>query len=217
MIKTPKSSVFTLAVMLFYALIAHGNVDSTKTSAIQFTYFEAVSSARIVHFKWGVEWEKNGDYFVIEKLIDDGENWRLVAKVKSVENQEVEHTYETSEINMAADAIEVFRILRVDFFGDKEVLDSVNVYYPILSNLKLIPDPKKVNKSMTISWESMIASRGFISIYDDEGELVYSTNLKFSDGYNRLEVTTKNFESGRYRVVLKNEFEDVMTKALIIY
>lgn len=213
------TSIFPLILMLFMALKSYGAIDSdsSKSSSIEFVELKAVLSSRIIHFKWDVEWENNGDYFIIEKSIDSGENWAQVAKVKSIENHKERHTYEISEINLAEEALEVFRISRMDRNGEIEPLDFVDISHPILNNLKLIPDPKKVNKLVTISWESMIESKGFISIYDEQGELIFYDNLTLTDGYNRLDLSLKSFDPGKYLIVVKNEFEDGITKKLVVY
>lgn len=59
---------------------------------------------------------------------------------------------------------------RVDIDGKVEVLDAVNINHPILSNMKLIPNPKSVKKATTISCESLICSDGVMHVYDVNGE-----------------------------------------------
>ena len=220
LMKTLLSSILVIVFTLIFSIVNafdSTDSDSSRVSSIQFGELHAVVSSRIVHFKWEVDWENNGDYFVIEKSIDSGESWTQIAKVKSLENHKERHTYEISEINMAQEAVELFRISRIDSEGDQEVLDFVDINHPILSNIKLIQDPKRVNKSITVSWESMIESRGFISIYNEKGDLKFYDNLTLSDGYNRLELVTKGFDPGRYTVVVKNEFDDGITKTLVIH
>ena len=61
---------------------------------------EATPSARVVHFKWEVNAESQGDFFIIEKSLDQ-ENWSEVRRVESIQNHNERHTYEISEINFA--------------------------------------------------------------------------------------------------------------------
>ncbi len=193
------------------------DVDSSEARSIEFIQLEAVSSARIVHFKWDVAWEQNGKYFIIEKSVDGEETWREISRVKSVENHNERHTYEISEINMAEEAREIFRISRVDVNGNVQVLDKVDINHPILSNLKLIPDPKRVHKMVTVSCESMIDSEGEMYVYDAAGDLVLVKSMPMSDGYNRLELSIKNFNPGRYRVVVRNQFSDAVSRTLTVH
>lgn len=192
-------------------------VDSSEESSIDFLEMEAVESARIIHFKWDVAAEISGNYFVIEKSIDNQENWTQMTRVESLENHNERHTYEISEINLAQGAREYFRIVRVDQYDNREVLDVIDISHPILSNMKLIPDPKKVQRSVTVSCESLIESDGSVYVYDQEGELVLVQHMPLSEGYNRLVVPIRNFKQGDYRVVVRNEFSDALTRRLVVH
>lgn len=192
-------------------------IDSSEDSSIDFLKMEAVMSARIIHFRWDVASESNGDHFMIEKSIDNGETWSKVSRVTSVSNHKERHTYEISSINMAEGIREIFRISRVDIYGSKEVLDAVDFTYPVLSNMKLIPDPKKVQRSVTVSCESLIESIGSVYIYDMENDLILVEHMDLGEGYNRLEVGIKNFRPGEYRVVIRNEFTDAVSRKLVVY
>lgn len=192
-------------------------IDSSEESSIQFVRMEALPSSKIVHFSWEVESEQNGATFLIEKSIDDGATWTKVRTVESIGTHNEQHTYRVSEINTVEEVNEYFRITRIDAEGKMLVLDSVNVNHPILQNMKLIPDPKKANSSTTVSCESLICSDAKLEVYDKEGELVFSKNLELLKGYNRYEVDLKRFDPGEYRVMIRNEYENTMTKRLVVY
>ena len=178
---------------------------------------EAQPSSKIVHFSWEVESEQNGGTFLIEKSIDDGVTWTKVRSVQSIGTHNEQHTYRVSEINTVEEVNEYFRITRIDADGKMLVLDSVNVNHPILQNMKLIPDPKKANSSTTVSCESLICSEAKLEVYDMEGELVFIKNLDLLKGYNRYEVDLKRFDPGEYRVMIRNEYDNTMTKRLVVY
>ena len=98
-----RSSTIALIVLCLYVFSFSSlalDVDSTEDSSIDFLSMEATLSSKIVHFKWEVEAESKGDYFIIEKSIDQ-ENWKEVKRVESVENHQDRHTYEISQINFA--------------------------------------------------------------------------------------------------------------------
>jgi hypothetical protein len=192
-------------------------VDSSEESSIIFVRMEAQPSSKIVHFSWEVESEQNGGAFLIEKSIDDGLTWTKVRSVQSIGTHNEQHTYRVSEINTVEEVNEYFRITRIDAEGKMLVLDSVNVNHPILQNMKLIPNPKNANNSTTVSCESLICSDAKLEIYDKEGELVFAKNLDLLKGYNRCEVELKRFDPGEYRVMIRNEYENTMTKRLVVY
>lgn len=212
-----------LTVFSWYSIYASSGlfhlpkVDSSEESSILFIQMKAVSSSKIVHFSWDVEEEKNGDHFLIEKSIDDGDTWTRVSRVESIGNHNERHTYEISEINMVEEVTEYFRVSRVDVDGKMKVLDAVNINHPILSNMKLIPNPKNVHKSTTISCESLICSEGILRIYNTSGELIEKRKMDLSKGYNRCEIEIKKMDPGDYRVTIQDEFENTLTKRLVVH
>lgn len=192
-------------------------IDSSEESSIDFVKMDAVVSARIIHFRWDVDAEQNGDYFIIEKSIDNGSSWSKVVRTESIENHADRHTYEVSGINMPEGISEMFRIRRVDANGDSEVLDSISINQPVLTNLKLIPDPKKPKRSISITYESLINSEGVMTVRNRNGEEVERIKLQLSNGYNRLVLPLKGLEAGDYLIVIKNEFDDGITRRLVVY
>lgn len=192
-------------------------IDSSEESSILFVQMKAVSSSKIVHFSWEVEEEQNGDHFIIEKSIDDGETWTRVSRVESIGNHKERHTYKISEINMIEGITEYFRVRRVDVDGETKVLDAININHPILYNMKLIPNPKNVRKATTISCESLICSDGVMKIYNSDGELIQNRKLNLSKGYNRCLIEVKKLEPGEYRVSIHDEFDNKLTKRLVVH
>lgn len=192
-------------------------IDSSEESSILFVQMKAVSSSKIVHFSWEVEEEQNGDHFIIEKSIDDGENWTTVSRVESIGNHKERHTYKISEINMIEGITEYFRVRRVDVDGETKVLDAVNINHPILYNMKLIPNPKNVRKATTISCESLICSDGIMHIYNSNGELIQKRKLNLSKGYNRCQIEVKQLDPGEYRVTIIDEFDNKSSKRLVVH
>lgn len=206
-----------LSIVASNELFVLPKVDSSEESSIVFIEMKAVSSSKIVHFSWDVEEEQNGDHFMIEKSIDDGATWTSVSRVESIGNHKERHTYEISEINMIEEVTEYFRVSRVDIDGQVKVLDAVNINHPILSNLKLIPDPKNVKKATTISCESLICSDAVLEVYNKNGELVHKRKLDLAKGYNRCEIEIKNLDPGEYRVSIQDEFENTLNKRLVVH
>lgn len=209
--------IWTTSNATEYTITTVFKIDSSEESSILFVEMEAVSSSKIVHFSWEVEEEQNGDHFLIEKSIDDGETWTHVTRVESLGNHKERHTYKISEINMIEGITEYFRVSRVDVDGEKKVLDAVNINHPILYNMKLIPNPRNVRKATTISCESLICSDGMMRIYDSSGKMIQKRKLNLSKGYNRCQIEVKNLDPGEYRVSIHDEFDNKLTKRLVVH
>ena len=208
-----RTIVYIITFLAFIpALFAVTNdVDSSETSEILFTKLEAVASSRIVHFKWEVENETKGSRFVIEKSIDKI-NWKEIQSVQSLSNHKERHTYQLSEINFAESVIEYFRISRIDENGIRTVLDVVSLDQPILSNLLLLPDPKKTKSLLVLSYDSLISSKGTLYIRSENGDVVDERYLFFDEGYNRLVLNYKKYDSGIYQIILRDEFDNRVVK-----
>jgi len=209
-------------LLMTYFLFCSVNVfsftegDSLQGSSIKFGEFEAILAKKIIHFKWSVAQEKKGDYFLLEKSIDKIE-WREITQIQSIRNHEEQHTYSISEINFSEGAKEFFRISRVDVFGNVEILDIVEINQPILQNMLLIPIKGKANKQMILSYDSMLSSRGKITIMNEQGDLVLLKTVQLIDGYNRYMLSIKNLKPGVYHVLIRDEFNNTISKSLTIY
>lgn len=211
----PSVLVVLSSCLLSFSSLAY-DVDSTEESSISFLSMEATLSSKIVHFKWEVEAESKGDYFIIEKSIDQ-ENWAEVKRIESIENHDDRHTYEISEINFAEGAQEFFRILRVDAYGSISELDRIDINQPVLTNMLLIPVAHKINKELTVSYDSMISSNSHLRVYNQQGELVVQKNVSQSEGYNRLALSIKGFEKGDYKVIIEDQFGNKIARRLTVH
>jgi len=203
---------FFLSTLTIYGF----EIDSTEDSSIDFVSIEATISSKIIHFQWDVNAENSGDYFIIEKSIDK-KNWKKVSRVESVENHRNRHTYSISEINLVEAKEEYFRISRVDAYGNIEILDVINVHQPILSNLSLIPIQGKVENQIQLSYDSMICSHGEIEVVNQDGKTKFKNSIYSENGYNHYLLNIKNYEAGRYLIIIKDEYGNKTTRALNVY
>lgn len=204
-----------LILVSFNGMATEEEGDSTA-SKIEFNQLEATLSARIIHFRWSVNSEYKGDHFIIEKSLDQ-ENWTQVTKVSSIKSHEEQHTYEISEIDFAEGVNEFFRIVRVDEFGQTTEMDRVNLNRPVLTNMLLIPVPRKVHKEMTLSYDSMISCEGTLEVMNREGDIVEGFEVSISEGYNRFELHIKDLEKGDYLVIVRDQYGNKISKRLVVY
>lgn len=215
MIRSTKTLAFLSFFLISISSLAY-EIDSTEDSSIDFLSMEATLSSRIVHFKWQVSAEVQGDYFIIEKSLDQ-KKWVEVKRVKSIKNHDEQHTYEISEINFAEGVQEYFRILRVDSYGVISELDRVDINQPVLSNMLMIPEARKIEKQLNVSYDSMIASDCLLRVQGEDGEIVLQRAYKQIAGYNRSTVQIKGLAAGRYLVIIEDEFGNKISKSLLIH
>lgn len=212
---------FCLAIFLLFvnAGFTFGNdvhADSSGSEDIDYVRMEAIPSTQVVHLKWEVESEVNGAFFVIDKSID-GMTWIEKGRRVSIGNHEVYHTYLESLINFPESAVEYFRLRRIDSNGEEQILDISVIHHEVLSRPKLIPDPKDVNAKVTLTYESLLDGFVNVSIINQEGESFFSKKYFATNGYNRIELSLAGLAEGQYLVVIKDEFENKVSKTLIIH
>lgn len=187
------------------------------SAELKLNAFEAVNSGNIMHFKWNVANESNVSHYVIQKSIDSCKTWSNVAKVSSLDADELVKNYERSEICIKEVLAEQYRLTAVSTSNSERHLDSVVIYHPSLSNIKMIPDAKKPNELITVCVESMIAVDANILVYNASGELVLEKNAPLISGYNRMELSLKKLLPGEYRLQVRDFNENVLTKRLVVY
>ena len=108
-------------------------------------------------------------------------------------------------------------MVRVDAFGIATELDRVNITRPVLTNILLIPVPRKVHKEVTISYDSMICSEGTLTVINVKGELVQEHPVSISEGYNRFQLYIKSLPKCDYRVFIKDQFGNKIAKRLVVH
>ncbi len=214
------NTISTILISVGLCLIsctAYGfEIDSTEDSSIDFIAIEATLSSKIIHFQWDVNAEQSGDYFIIEKSTDQKE-WRTVSQVESIANHKERHTYSVSEINLVEAKNEYFRISRIDLYGAKTVLDEINIHQPVLANFILIPIQGKIEEEIRLSYDSLISSHGELTVTNQAGTNTFKDNVYSEKGYNHYLLNIKDYEPGRYIIVIKDEFGNKITRALNIF
>lgn len=208
--------MFISLIFISFSSYSFEDEGDSTASKIEFNNLEATLSARIIHFRWSVESEELGDHFLIQKSLDQ-EVWSSVTKVASIKSHKEQHTYEISEIDFAEGVNEYFRIVRVDANGKATELDRVNINRQVLTNMLLIPAPRRINKEMILSYDSMIASEGVLTVMSKSGEIIEEFDVLISAGYNRFKLYIKDYEKGDYLITIRNEYDNKLSKRLVVH
>ncbi|MDX2360680.1 MAG: hypothetical protein QNK23_07725 [Crocinitomicaceae bacterium] len=196
-----RSAIFSILFIIPFGALC--TIDDNTISTIDFVQLEARTSANVVHFKWDVNSEINGATFFIEKS-GNGDDWKEIEEIPSLGNHIAPHTYRTSEINSAENALEYFRIKRVDKFGNASIMDQVEIEHATLLSLSLIPSLKSSKKQLIVSYNSLIITKGVLRVLDQDDNILEEIKVNIDKGYNRLVINTKNYLKQRYTVVLVN-------------
>lgn len=208
--------LFCIASSIGQAYCQDSMAINSENSEIVFKGLEFTPSSSVIHWKWKVDSEVNGKYFLLEKSLDDS-TWTEVSKVKSLEHHKEPHDYLHSAMNFTESPTEYFRLSRVNNLGDIQVLDSVIKHNPVLSKLQFIPTPGKAAEGGTLTYESLRDMEVFVSIVNSEAKVKYEKKMKATKGYNRVPLYLKNVPEGRYKLIVKDDKENKITKGITIY
>jgi hypothetical protein len=206
---------FLFVFFCFKGLLSQSS--ETDYSAIDFVKFKADLSSKIIHFNWVVNSESFGSQFRIEKLSSVDSVWREIAVLSSRKNHSDIHKYEFSSINIIRSAKESFKLIRIDSLNNETELDSLDIFHPYFSNLKVLPVPGKVTTDYTASFDSLEDLDAKIYSIDINGDYFYEKKIKVNEGYNRIEFSVKSFPPGNYLIVVKAENEDKISKSLVVH
>ena len=56
-----------------------------------------------------------------------------------------------------------------------------------------------------------------LSVMNREGEIVEEFEVMISEGYNRFELHIKDLEKGDYLVIVRDQYENKVSKRLVVY
>lgn len=89
----------------------------------------------------------------------------------------------------------------VVFFEEKEVL-------------KVIPNP--TNGKWQISFEALETDHALVTLYNADGNIVFSRNMEVYEGTNVLNMNCDDCENGIYTIVVKGEKINLAQKVNVI-
>ena len=92
-------------------------------------------------------------------------------------------------------------------------IDSVGVSTRNISGMKMYPNPASESVNITFSAEN--AEAGIVSVMNLMGQIVYTNNVEVNEGYNKINLPVKNFNSGVYMVTLRTN-TGISTQKLIV-
>jgi hypothetical protein len=213
--------MYVVKVALIFLLfsissLVYASDDDSTGSHIDLTSFDIRLSSRVVHIHFEVASEQLGQFFVIEKSVDQ-ENWSSITTIASLKNHDTPHTYEASVIDFADAVIEYYRLIRLDMYGDTTELGQDIIKRKVLKNIQLIPVTGKAHKEIFITYDSMLSSEGTVTIMKRDGTIVDELEVSIAQGYNRMKLTIKNYEKGDYLITIRDFDENKISKRLVVY
>lgn len=164
---------------------------------------------------WKVQGEKEGFTYVIEKAIQE-DQWTEKTRIASEEADSIIHEYNQAISDRIEAPVEHYRLIRI-VDGKQEVMDTETIYHKVLSDMRIDAPPGQANKSVMIEFKSLVDVPVKLTVEDISGDILYETELDALKGENWHTLKLKKFKPGRYLVVVRDQHENKVQKALKVY
>lgn len=182
---------------------------------VEFITVNAKRSNNNVLVTWSTATEKNNEKFIVERSLNEANEFEPVGTVKGMINSNTKIDYsftDISAITLAQDkSIDkiYYRIRQVDLSGENEVSDVVVVGVDMVvkdQEIKLYPNPAKTHVTISCNKEYSV---GAVSVYDITGKIVLN---KETSGKHELVIQLDGLDKGIYFV----KTEDGNTHKLVV-
>jgi uncharacterized repeat protein (TIGR02543 family) len=174
---------------------------------VQLTSFTAETGDAEITLKWVTESELNNLGFILERAIQEPENFQEIASYKNTDelkgqiNSSTRTEYFYTDKNLVNGINYLYRLADVDMNGTKTYFKTIEATPNLLiSEFKLHTNyPNPFNSSTVICWQLAIGSRVQLSIYDLAGrEVAVLVNEHQQAGDHQIAFDASDLASGIY-------------------
>ncbi|MFK8008831.1 MAG: T9SS type A sorting domain-containing protein [Saprospiraceae bacterium] len=180
-----------------YFLFEASLINATNTLPVELTSFIGRPKVKTIDLQWVTASEINNDYFKVEKSTN-GIDFKELNKIDGRGTTTLETKYNWTD-QSPNNGLNYYRLLQVDFNGDKYYSDIIVVEFEAdRSEIQVYPNPaiKELNINFPENWENETS----IVIYDFYGKIINS----FTSSSGSLTVPVDNMPAGFYRLSATN-------------
>jgi hypothetical protein len=174
--------------------------------------FTAEEKNEEIVLQWITASETNNDYFTIERS-QDGNIFEAISKIIGAGNSIVTKEYSLID-NMPLSGISYYRLRQTDYDGHSTVSEIVVVKHKINKALRLVSYSVDENYLLKISLYDM-NKEARIRLFEISGREVFFADVKYTEGFNKLNVQLPALNSGSYILMLSNEDEIVFGNVFV--
>lgn len=179
---------------------------------IELLNFDGEKENAQVKLFWKTTYEKDNDYFTIEKS-SDAINFFGIGDLKSKGNSFSNNEYELYDHNPFS-GINYYRLKQTNIDKTFKYSQTINIQFNNNYDFSVFPNPLNNNQTLLITLNNNFKSQVELTIYDASGKIVLTRFFNIAD-QKEIKLENLNLSSGLYVVRLNNDFMS-MTKKLII-
>ena len=174
--------------------------------------FEAIFLGSEVQLSWTTLTEINGDFFNVQRS-QDGISFANLAKIKSVENANVETNYSWID-ESPIQGVGYYRLLLVDKNGDSSYSETESVITESDNNgLLIAPNPNK--GFFELMYISDFNQEAVIIMRSIAGTTMLETPTELKKGYQVLNLDYSSLPKGMYIIQLKTKGKTISERLVI--
>lgn len=167
---------------------------------VELLQFKASNEGRVNHIEWITAYEKNNDFFTLEKSHDSIE-FTALGVVKALQDDTIlVYTYEDYN---PFEGFTYYKLSQTDINAEKRELGIVVVAGALINDARIVKNPFENNCLIHIqSRENTFCE---IHVTDVSGRVVYSNNHRVLQGSNEINLDFGKYVEGMYYIQLSNK------------
>ncbi len=179
---------------------------------VELTTFTAELENEETLLSWTTASELNNEGFEIQRSMD-ARSWEKIGWIKGAQNSQLEKQYNYIDRKPEVE-MNYYRLKQLDFDGEFEYSDLVNVELRKKGILILIPNPSLHYRELSFTIQQP-ASEVFLQIYDSRGKEVYREDLGAKSKGNHEVKLQEKFPPGIYTITIQQKEEVEFVKMMV--
>ncbi len=144
---------------------------------------------------WNTVYEKNNDYFIIERSTDGGKSFQDIGRVLGKGNSAKITNYSFVDANVSSSMV-YYRLKQTDYNGTITRSNIVAVNINADGEIKIYPNP--TNRELTVEMSFNASAAYELILYNMLGVQVFSFSGNISSGFDSKTIDLKDFSCGIY-------------------
>ncbi|MCP4124379.1 MAG: T9SS type A sorting domain-containing protein, partial [Bacteroidetes bacterium] len=190
-----------------------GNCSSNQALAVPKMFvFDARLKDRQIRLDWGINWDPDVEYFLVERAIEDG-TFESIGQIESRGENYRPRRYEFDDPSPNPGE-NVYRLVVVKTDGIIEYSDNKMVEFPInLEEFTLFPNPAK--QAIFVNLRKYAGNKAFLELYNFQGTKIKELQI---DELSEMpvKIDLDGMLNGMYTVTVKVEDTRRMSKVFVI-
>ena len=167
---------------------------------------------------WIISSEINNEKFILERSLNEEEEFSVIAEIEGKGNSNIESTYNFDDFDVAESGVYLYRLSQQDYDGTITDLGiiGIRIEKEISSKVEIYPNPNNGQFSMNIDFSN--DSEVQVSVYTINGKLVKENALNESikAGSNRFDLNLTDLSAGSYLIRTKVANASFVKKLFIV-